>query len=135
MLGLFWELFGVQKLIIFLIDFWIVFGCQNAPQNVPKTTPKRSKIEVENQHGKKRSLGASRGRFWVILSSLWGVKIIKFHWFLQWFRENRRFSRRKRFETHFESFLTHFGSFLLPKMEPKWHQKRIKKQDENLIDF
>ena len=38
----------------------------------PRPTPKRSKIEVENQHGKKRSLGASRGRFWIILSSMLG---------------------------------------------------------------
>ena len=77
----------------------------------PKRLPKRVQNGVQNgqksstkinmkQEGFEDPLGSVLGLSWVVLGSILGSKIMKFHWFLKGF-VNITFLKKIRFETAF----------------------------------
>ena len=95
-------------------------GPRRTPQR-PKRLPKRIQNGVHNAHksstkfnmkqeGFEDPLGSVLGLSWVVLGSMLGSKIIKFHWFLEWFREKSLLCRRQGLKLHVDRSWVYFDA-------------------------
>ena len=113
---------------------WVPKGAQNGPQNGSKS---KTKINIKYE-GFQVPLGSVLGPSWVVLGSILGSQIIKFHLFLQGFREHRVFDEDNAWKCILDGSWVDFDAKRGPKRlpnRPKWVPKRIQNRSKNMMDF
>ena len=91
---------------------------QKRVQNGAQTGPKSNIKFNMKKEGPQDPLGSVLGLSWVVLGSILGSKIIKFHWFYKGFVKIV-FLKKIRLE---KASWTELGSILMPKRVPKGSQ-------------